>query len=111
MLDQLQRHLTDINGVDSGHDVRDYLITDRRLANALGQGALISTTDETVLLTQDEEGLALSVFLDEAMLARLRSAGPAHAASGRAVGWTSGPSSRASVISTILPGVPNAIGP
>lgn len=76
MLDQLQRQLTDINGVDPGHDVSDYLITDRHLAAALGQGALMPTTDETVLLSQDEEGLALSIYLDEAMLSRLRSSDP-----------------------------------
>ena len=76
MLDLLQRQLTDINGIDAEHDIRDYLITDRALADALGQGRLLTTSDETVLVSEDEEGMALSVFLDEAMLERLDSADP-----------------------------------
>lgn len=76
MLKQLQRQLTDINGTDSEHDIRDYLITDRALASALGHGKLLTTSDETVLIAEDEEGMALSVFLDEDMLDRLHSANP-----------------------------------
>lgn len=76
MLDLLQQQLTDINGIESGHDIRDFLITDRAIADALGQGSLLTTTDETVLVTEDEDGLALSVFLDKAILDRLDSANP-----------------------------------
>ncbi len=76
MLSELQQHLTDIYKVDAGHDVRDYLITDRAVAIALGQGALIQNTDESLLVAHDDDGLALSIYLDEAMLKRLNSADP-----------------------------------
>lgn len=76
MLDQLQQRLTDIYRVDPGHDIRDFLITDRALADALGQGALIPNTDESVLLAEDGEGIALSVYLDEDMLDRLEAGDP-----------------------------------
>ena len=76
MLGELQRHLADLNGTGAPHDVRDFLITDRALALALGGDAMIASTDETVLALEDEDGLALSVFLDQAMLDRLRSGDP-----------------------------------
>lgn len=76
MLDQLQRRLRAIYRVDHDHDIRDYLVTDRATAQALGQGALIPDTDESVLLAEDEQGIALSVYLDNDMLERLASADP-----------------------------------
>jgi len=76
MLDRLQQRLTDIYRVDPGHDIRDYLITDRAMAVALGQGALIPNTAESVLLAEDGDGIALSVFLDEDMLERLEDGDP-----------------------------------
>ena len=71
MLSQLQQRLTDIYRVDGGHDVRDYLITDPTLAKVLGQDTLLTNTDETLLVTQDDDGLAVSLFLDADMLKRL----------------------------------------
>jgi len=76
MISQLQRHLTSIYRVDPGYDVRDFLITDPTLAGILGDGSLIPDTEESVLLREDHDGLALSVFLDEAMLSRLHKANP-----------------------------------
>ena len=76
MLATLQRHLSDIYQVDGGYDVRDYLITDPDLAQALSQGAMLTNTDETLLVAEDEEGLSLSLFLDSEMLDRLESANP-----------------------------------
>lgn len=76
MLSQLQEHLTDIYRVDPGYDVNDFLITDPIVARMLGQDSLIPQTEETVLLRQDDEGLALSVFLDNDMLSRLEDANP-----------------------------------
>jgi len=72
----LQKHLTDIYKVDSGFEITDFLITDPALAKILGYGALVPDTDESVLLSQDDEGLALSVYLDERMLARLHRDNP-----------------------------------
>ena len=76
MIDRLQQHLSDIYQVGGVHDVRDYLITDPRLAQCIGAGSMLSDTSETLLLSQDEEGLALSLFLDGELLSRLESADP-----------------------------------
>jgi hypothetical protein len=76
MLSQLQEHLTNIYRVDPGYDVNDFLITDPIVARILGQDSLIPETEESVLLRQDEDGLALSVFLDNDMLSRLKDANP-----------------------------------
>lgn len=76
MLDCLQKYLTDIYQVDAGFEITDFLITDPALAGLLGYGALVANTDESVLVSQDEEGLALSVYLDESMLARLHRDNP-----------------------------------
>jgi len=76
MLDRLQQHLSDIYQVGGVHDVRDYLITDPQLAHCIGAGSMLSDTSETLLLSQDEEGLALSLFLDGELLSRLESADP-----------------------------------
>ena len=76
MLTQLQEHLTSIYRVDPGYDVNDFLITDPVIAEILGKGSMIRETEESVLLQEDEDGLALSVFLDSAMLSRLKDANP-----------------------------------
>ena len=76
MLEQLQQQLSDIYQVGGSHDVRDYVITDPMLAKILGQDAMLSNTDETLLVSEDNEGLALSLFLDAKMLSRLESANP-----------------------------------
>ncbi len=76
MIDRLQQHLSDIYQVGAVHDVRDYLITDPRLARYIGGESMLSDTRETLLLSQDEDGLALSLFLDGELLSRLESADP-----------------------------------
>lgn len=76
MLAALQKQLTDLYQIDRGLDVRDFLITDPTLAKRLGQGALMPNTDESVLLSQDDDGLALSVYLDKDVLERLDEANP-----------------------------------
>jgi hypothetical protein len=76
MISRLQQHLTDIYQAGTGYDVRDYLITDPRLAKCLGEDAMLSDSRETLLMAEDEEGLALSLFLDAELLERLESADP-----------------------------------
>jgi hypothetical protein len=71
MISALQKHLSDIYQVEPGYDVSDFLVTDPTLAKLLGGDALIENTDESVLLAEDEEGVALSVYLDSQMLCRL----------------------------------------
>jgi len=76
MLAELQQQLSDIYQVGRPFDVRDYVITDPILAKCLGQDAMLANTDETLLLSQDDDGLALSLFLDGAMLERVESTNP-----------------------------------
>lgn len=71
MLSALQKHLCNIYQVEPGHDVRDFLVTDPSLAKTLAGESLIPNTDESVLLAQDDDGMALSVYLDSQMLDRL----------------------------------------
>src|SRR5690606_10273084 len=59
-----------------GLSVTDFLITDPALAAVLGSGRMVPDTEESVLLCQDGHGLAVSVYLDEEVLARLESADP-----------------------------------
>lgn len=76
MLAELQRHLSDIYQVGDAYDVRDYVITDPTLAKYIGQDAMLTNTDETLLVSEDDGGLALSLFLDGDMLSRLESSNP-----------------------------------
>ncbi|MEM8816189.1 MAG: hypothetical protein AAGE85_10190 [Pseudomonadota bacterium] len=79
MLAELQQQLTDIYRIDATHDVRDYLITDPRLAKLLSQDAMLSNTDETLLVSEDQQGMLLSLFLDGDMLERLEALHPLEA--------------------------------
>ena len=71
MLVALQNHLAGIYQADCGHDVTDYLITDRKIAAAIGIEKLNHDVEETVLVAEYDDGLALSLFLDPALLKRL----------------------------------------
>ena len=71
MLLELQQQLATIYGVDATHDVRDFLITDPVLAKAVSGGAMATNNDETLLVAEDGDCLALSLFLDGDMLERL----------------------------------------
>src|SRR5690606_9440002 len=71
-----QQYLTDIYRTDHGLSVTDFLITDPALAAVLGSGRMLPDTEESVLLREDGHGLALSVYLDEEVLARLERADP-----------------------------------
>lgn len=71
MLAGLQKYLTDIYQVDPGFEVTDFLITDPELAKLLAYGSLVPNTDESVLLSQDDDGLMMSLYLDEDLLERL----------------------------------------
>ena len=76
MLATLQQQLSDIYQAGTGHDVRDYLVTDPTLARCIGQEAMLSDSRETLLMAEDEDGLALSLFLDNDLIERLESADP-----------------------------------
>ncbi len=76
MLAELHRQLSSIYRVDAAHDIRDYLVTDPLLAQVLSQGAMATNAEETLLVSEDQEGVAMSLFLDAAMLERLESSSP-----------------------------------
>jgi hypothetical protein len=76
MLAELQSYIANIYDADCGHRLQDFLITDRALANILGRKTLPANVEESVLVADDGDGIALSVFLDEALLARLDKADP-----------------------------------
>ena len=76
MLSELHQRLSDTYQLDQSHDVRDYVITDPTLATAIGQDALLAGSDETLFIAEDDDGLALSLFLDADMLERLHVADP-----------------------------------
>jgi len=78
MLAALQQQLSDIYHLGRAYDIRDFVITDPALARVLGQDVMLRDTEETLLLSQDEEGLCLSLFLDGDMLGRLESGNPLH---------------------------------
>ena len=76
MIEILQQQLSAIYGLDRHYDVRDFLITDPALAQALGQGSLTHATDEALLIAHEDDELSLSLFLDRDMLRRLESGKP-----------------------------------
>lgn len=76
MLSALQQQLNDIYQVGGEHDVRDYLITDPGLARVIGGGAMRTDSRETLLMSQGDGELSLSLFLDAELLQRLEAADP-----------------------------------
>lgn len=76
MLDALQKQLSDIYRLGPGYDVRDFLITDPTMAKALGQGALLGDSEETLLMLQGDGELSLSLFLDAELLSRVETGDP-----------------------------------
>jgi len=79
MLERLQRQLHDINRSDAGYDIRQFLVTDGRVADAISEGNTLTRSGETLLLREDEDGVALSLYLDQAILERLRTTDPGKA--------------------------------
>ena len=77
MLGRLQRQLHDTYQSDVGYDVRDYLITDPVLAKILSSDSVLTAGGETLLVSEDDDGLALSLYLDDELLDRVRNTDPA----------------------------------
>jgi hypothetical protein len=75
---QLQYLLAQLYDAPSSHDVANFLITDSRQAAAL-QGCRESpATDEQLLVAESDEGIELSLYVDGAVLERLRAHCPLH---------------------------------
>ena len=76
MLAELQRQLHETYQADPGYDVRDFLITDARIAKAISNDNLLTGSGETLLVCEEEDGLALTLFLEKEILERLESTDP-----------------------------------
>lgn len=76
MLAELHQQLSTLYRVEASHDIRDYLVTDPVLAQVLSQGAMATSTEETLLVSEDDDGVAMSLYLDAGMLERLESDSP-----------------------------------
>ncbi len=70
----LQSCLTELYGLEPGHCVDDFLITDRRLAQCFG-GAQ-RERDEELLIVEDEDGAGVSLYLDPELIGRLERDNP-----------------------------------
>lgn len=69
-LRRMQENLQSIYELDISHDVHDYLITSAELARVLDNGAAHATAREKLLVHEDEEGLSLSLYLDQSIAER-----------------------------------------
>lgn len=79
LLQRMQSLLARLYDAPIEHDVRRFVFSDRpRLAAVLGPRAH-EASDEQVLVTHDEEGVRVGVFIDQSVLDRLDSRDP-HAA-------------------------------
>lgn len=73
MLRPLQRLLETIYDAPCGHDVRDYLLTQRR---ELPPARRHDAADEELVLIEDDEEAFLGLYVDAAVLSRLKSHNP-----------------------------------
>jgi len=73
VVSQLQELLAGIYDLPLGYDVSDFVFSDRR---RLPEPARSTPTDEQVLVLEDGDAAAIGVFLDAALLQRLRAANP-----------------------------------
>lgn len=76
MLAELQQQHCATYGMAAHPDVRDYLVTNVETAQAIAPAHLLAGSNETLLLAEDDDGLALSLFLDQALLERLEATDP-----------------------------------
>jgi hypothetical protein len=76
MLERLQQQFSETYQADHGYDVRDFLVTDVRMAKALGGDNVLTNSGETLLVAEDDDGLAMSLFLEADMIERLESQDP-----------------------------------
>lgn len=76
LLRDLQQLLGGLYGTEPAADVCDYLITDAGVVRALARHHGHRDVDEKLLIRQDGDVLDLGLFLDEAVLERLRDADP-----------------------------------
>jgi hypothetical protein len=87
MLRPLQKLLETIYDAPCGHDVRDFLLTQRR---QLPRERRAAAADEELVLVEHRRGARLGLYIDEAVLARLDAQDPLHALTGANIAdfWT-----------------------
>jgi hypothetical protein len=73
ILRQIQELIGGIYDVNIAHDVYDFLVTDRDALPAAARGG---TTDEQLILAPESDSVGVSLYLDPALLERLRQADP-----------------------------------
>jgi hypothetical protein len=73
ILTQLQELIGGIYDVNVTHDVYDFLVTDRE---NLPAAARCGTTDEQLIVAEESDAVGVSLYLDPALLDRLRQADP-----------------------------------
>ncbi|MFO1469182.1 MAG: hypothetical protein U1F35_22485 [Steroidobacteraceae bacterium] len=73
---RLQRLLEHLYDLDGGPDVGDFLVTDRRALLGLQPCNDSRRLDEQLLLAQTEDGAAVSLYIDAAVLSRLERRDP-----------------------------------
>lgn len=76
MLTKLQQQLHHTYQTDHDYDVRDFLITDHCMAKALCGDSVLTCNGESLLVHQDDDGISLSLYLEEELLARLDEEAP-----------------------------------
>jgi hypothetical protein len=76
MLAELQQRLNEIYGLGAAYDVRDFLITDPDTARRIGKNRLFDDTEETLLIAEQDDELAVSLFLSAELLERVTASDP-----------------------------------
>jgi hypothetical protein len=72
----MQSLLGRLYDVEVGHDVADFLVTDRRELRGVTPDNDRRVLDESLLLAETSDGAAVSLYLDAALLRRLERADP-----------------------------------
>lgn len=73
-LGAMQQHLAELYGLEIEYDVYDFLITDRRLARALGGSS--RDVDEELLILEADDRAEVSLFVEQAVMDRLEGNDP-----------------------------------
>lgn len=76
-LQSLQQRLQTIYDIRTDHDVEDFVFSDALLAEQLDTSVRARQLPEKLLVCEHSDGLDVSLYLDQSMLANLRSDSPA----------------------------------
>lgn len=86
----LQGQLAQLYDTQLPQDVRDYLVTDRVVRDAMLTSTPTRASEEQLILTESQGGLQVALYLDAAVLKRLAGSDPRQQLSGRNLAdfWT-----------------------